>query len=184
MEQKKYQIIYADPPWKYDDKSLNRGGAERHYQTVVHTDIGKIDVQSISDDNCVLFMWATFPKIKEALELIELWGFTYKTNAFTWVKLNKKTPSWFWGMGRWTRSNAEICLLAVKGKPQRVGKGVHSIIDTPIESHSKKPDITRDKIIELCGDIPRLEIFARTKTEGWDVFGNEVEGSISIPIKD
>ena len=87
-------------------------------------------------------------------------------------------------MGRWTRSNAEICLLAVKGKPQRVGKGVHSIIDTPIESHSKKPDITRDKIIELCGDIPRLEIFARTKTEGWDVFGNEVEGSISIPIRD
>ena len=170
----KYKVIYCDPPWKYDDKSLNRGGAERHYGTVENSILCDIPVSQIADDDCVLLMWATFPKLAEALELIEAWGFTYKTNAFTWVKRNKKTPSWFWGMGRWTRSNAEICLLAVKGKPKRIGMGVHSIIDEPIEKHSKKPDIVRDKIIELMGDVPRIELFARNYADGWDCWGNEV----------
>jgi N6-adenosine-specific RNA methylase IME4 len=76
-------------------------------------------------------------------------------------------------MGRWTRSNAEICLIGVKGKPKRLSAGVHSVIESPIERHSKKPDIVREKIIELVGDLPRIELFARNSTEGWDTWGNE-----------
>ena len=110
---KKYKIIYADPAWSYDDKCLHRGGAERHYRTMNIEDIKNLPVNEIAEDDCILFMWATFPKLQEALDVINAWGFQYKTNAFTWVKKNKKADSLFWGMGRWTRSNAEICLLAV-----------------------------------------------------------------------
>ena len=100
------------------------------------------------------------PKIQEALDVINAWGFQYKTNAFTWVKKNKKADSLFWGMGRWTRSNAEICLLAVKGSPKRLDMGVHSVIYAPIDKHSKKPQETRDRIIRLVGDLPKVELFA------------------------
>ena len=86
----------------------------------------------------------------------------------------------FWGMGRWTRSNAEICLLAVKGNPKRLDMGVHSIIYAPIDAHSKKPDETRNRIVKLIGDIPRVELFARQKVKGWDVWGNEVESDCVI----
>ena len=120
-------------------------------------------------------MWTTFPKIFETEEVINSWGFTYKTNAFTWVKKNKvSTDTNFWGMGRWTRSNAEVCLLAVKGKPKRVSASVHSIIEEPVQEHSKKPEIVRNKIIELAGDLPRIELFARQSVEGWDSWGNEL----------
>lgn len=184
MDTKKYKIIYADPPWSYDDKSMNRGGAERHYKTTKNSELCKLDIQSISDDDCILFMWATFPKLREALELIDAWGFEYKTNAFTWVKKNKKSLTNFWGMGRWTRSNAEICLLAVKGKPKRLSMSVHSIIEEPIMQHSRKPQVVRDKIIELVGDIPRIELFCRESPVGWDTWGNECESSVDISIKD
>ena len=102
------------------------------------------------------------------------WGFEYKTIAFTWIKKNKKVDSWFWGMGSWTRSNAEYCLLGVRGNPKSISHSVHSIIDTPIEEHSKKPDCVRDKIVELCGDLPRIELFARQQCEGWDSTGNQL----------
>ena len=80
----------------------------------------------------------------------------------------------FWGLGFWTRSNPEICLLAVKGKPKRVSASVHSVIQAPIEQHSKKPAETRDRIVQLMGDVPRVELFARQTAEGWDCWGNEV----------
>lgn len=114
------------------------------------------------------------PKLNECWGVIEKWGFTYKTCAFNWVKKNKKADSWFWGMGRWTRANAELCLLSTKGKPKRINAGVHSVIDTLIEKHSKKPDEARRRIVELLGDLPRIELFARKKTDGWDVWGDEV----------
>lgn len=182
-DNKKYKIIYADPPWQYDDKSLNRGGAERHYITTANSELELMDVQSVCDDDCIMFMWATFPKMQEALDLMRAWGFEYKTVAFTWVKKNKIKDSWFWGMGRWTRSNAEVCLLGVKGKPKRVGMGVHSVIDAKAMKHSEKPQEARDKIIELMGDLPRLEMFARYSAPGWDVFGNEAPNSIEIGVK-
>ena len=105
--------------------------------------------------------------------MIKAWGFTYKTVAFTWIKTNKKSSSYFIGMGSWTRSNAEICLLATKGKPKRLDAGISQIIVSPVQENSKKPNIVRDKIIQLVGDLPRIEIFARTKVHGWDVIGND-----------
>lgn len=112
--------------------------------------------------------------LKEAIELIEAWGFTYKTIAFNWIKQNKKSPSLFWGLGNWTRSNSEICLLATKGNPKRVSAAVHSVVMTPIQRHSQKPDEVRDRIVELMGDLPRIELFARETAPGWDAWGNEV----------
>ena len=172
---KKYQIIYADPPWSYQDKALagNRGAGCK-YPTQSAEWLNSLPVKDIADKDCILFLWVTMPKLNECFDLIKAWGFEYKTSAFVWVKRNKISSTWFMGMGRWTRANAEICLLATKGKPKRINAGVHSIIDTPIERHSKKPDCTKDKIIKLCGDLPRIELFARQKTEGWDCWGNEV----------
>ena len=173
--EKKYKIIYADPPWSYKDKALsgNRGACCK-YDVMDTTDISKLPIQSIADNDCVLFMWVTMPKLNECFELIKAWGFEYKTCAFTWAKRNKVADTWFMGMGRWTRANAEICLLATKGKPKRLNAGVNSIIDTHIEGHSKKPAIVREKIVELMGDIPRIELFARQEVKGWDCWGNEV----------
>ena len=123
-------------------------------------------------------MWATFPMLKEALDVIEAWGFTYKTVAFNWVKQNKSGEGLFMGLGNWTRSNSEICLLAVKGKPKRVSAGVRSVVLSPLQRHSQKPAEVRDKIVELMGDLPRIELFARETAPGWDAWGNE------IPVKD
>lgn len=180
---KRYQVIYADPPWSFRPwikKGTGRSAAS-HYETMSKEDIQRLDIPS--DDTCTLFLWVTAPMLIEGIELCRAWGFKYKTVAFVWVKRNKKAPSWFWGMGFWTRSNAEFCLIATKGKPKRVSRGVHSVIDTPFEFHSKKPDCVRDKIVSLMGDIPRIELFARQKAEGWDSWGNEVESDILIKEK-
>ena len=125
-----------------------------------------------------IFLWATFPQLPEALRLIEAWGFTYKSVAFVWLKKNRKADSWFYGLGFWTRGNAEICLLATRGHPKRQAANVHQFIISPIEAHSKKPDEARDKIVSLMGNLPRVELFARQTPPGWDVWGNEVEPTI------
>lgn len=175
----KFEIIYADPPWEYRDKAAagNRGAVFK-YPVMGGSDLASLPVGSLAAKDCVLFLWVTMPKLNEVFRLIEAWGFSYKTVAFTWVKRNKKSSTWFWGMGRWTRSNAELCLLATKGNPRRVSAAVHSVIDDPVGRHSAKPDIVRDKIVELCGDLPRIELFARNKAPGWEVWGNEVESSV------
>lgn len=181
LPNKKYNIIYADPPWKYRDKcAAGKRGACFKYDVQDINWIKNLPVQNITDDNCVLFLWTTMPMLQEGLDVIKAWGFTYKTNAFTWVKKNKKKNSWFWGMGSWTRSNAELCLLGTKGKPKRITGGIHSVIDTPIEKHSKKPDIVRNKIVQLCGDLPRIELFARESVNGWDCWGNEANQKLTI----
>lgn len=174
---KKYQIIYADPPWSYRDKALagNRGACCK-YVVQDQKWLINLPVSEIADENCFLFLWVTMPKLNECWELIEQWGFKYKTVAFTWVKRNKKSPSWFWGMGNWTRANAELCLLGIKGNPKRKNAGVHSIIDTPVQKHSQKPQEVRKRIIKLCGDLPRIELFARERVEGWDAIGYDIDG--------
>lgn len=180
----KYQIIYADPPWTYkvwSEKGTGRS-ASQHYKTMSKQDIQNLPIKDIADEDCMLFLWATYPCLLEALELLSYWGFEYKTVAFTWIKKNKIADSLFWGLGMWTRANAEICILATKGKPHRVSKGVHSVVYTSIEKHSKKPDEVRNRILQLCGDLPRIELFARNKASGWDVWGNEVENSIELNL--
>lgn len=174
---KKYNIIYADPPWQYNawrgDTEKGRT-ADSHYPCMKKQEIQALPVPSICADDCVLLLWVTFPCLEEGLELIKKWGFTYKTCGFTWVKRNKVADSWFVGMGHWTRANAEICLLATKGKPKRVSKSVHQICDARIRAHSQKPDEVRDRIVDLMGDLPRIELFARQQHSGWDCWGNEV----------
>ena len=181
---KKYQIIYADPPWHYrvrfDGKMGSRGEAPA-YNTMSLDDLCILPISSISANDSVLFMWATLPNIKEGLGLIDAWGFEYKTCAFTWVKTNKNSMGLFWGMGYYTRSNAELCLLATRGKTlPRISHSVHSVIMSPVQEHSKKPSETRNRIVQLFGDLPRIELFARQKVEGWDCWGNEVESDIDL----
>ncbi len=181
---KKYNIIYADPPWTYkvwSEKTGNGRSAASHYNTMSKEEIQQLPVQSICEDNAVLCLCVTAPCLLEGIELIEKWGFKYKTVGFTWVKRNKISDSYFWGMGYYTRANAEYCLLATKGKPlPRISKSVHSILDDRIMRHSEKPESARTKIVELFGDLPRVELFARTETPGWDVFGNDVTNSIVL----
>ena len=169
---KAYSIIYADPPWQYDDRKLNRGGADRHYQTQGDDWNLSLPVSQIAENDAVLFLWATWPKMPTALAVIDAWGFTYKTCAFDWAKRNKKTPSWFLGMGAYTRANTEPCLLATRGKGlKRRSAKVRQLIEAPVRNHSEKPPETRDRIVELFGDRPRIELFARTETPGWDCWG-------------
>lgn len=179
---KKYSIIYADPPWQYkvySKKGLGRS-AESHYPTMELEDIQALPVGELADTDCVLFMWTTIPLLKDCFSVMKAWGFEYKTVGFVWIKQNKKSDSLFWGMGHWTRANAELCMLATKGRPKRKSAGVHQVIISHIEEHSKKPDIVRHKIIELVGDLPCVELFAREKADGWDAWGNEVDCDIEI----
>ena len=172
----KFNVVYADPAWTYKVWSKKGAGrtAASHYDVMSIDDIKLLPVAEIADKDCALFMWATYPNLKEAFEVIDAWGFTYKTVAFTWVKKNKVADSWFWGMGYWTRANAEICLLATKGKPKSVSRSVHQVVDARIERHSKKPDEVRDRIVSLMGDVPRVELFARERCNGWSAWGNQI----------
>lgn len=173
---KKYSIIYADPPWHY--QTWGEGGNRNvtsKYKTMSPQEIWDLPVQNISAENSVLFIWVTYPKLLEGIKTISEWGFTYKTCGFSWVKLNKKKETPFIGLGYYTRANNEICLLATKGKPlKRQNNGVHQVVLDKIREHSRKPDCIRDRIVQLFGDLPRIELFARQKTPGWDVWGNEV----------
>ena len=171
---KKYNIIYADPPWSYSAGGKVRN-AKRHYPTMKPEEIYMVPVSNIAADNCILFLWATFPNLPQALETIKRWGFTYKTLGFVWVKRNIKSPGWFMGGGNWTRSNSEICLIGVKGRNKRVSASVRQVCDAPRMEHSRKPPEIRERIIELCGDLPRIELFARQHADGWDCWGNETE---------
>jgi len=177
---KKYQIIYADPPWSYQDQGC-QGTMANHYQGMRLEDLYLLgeQIKNISDKDSVLFMWATYPMLKEALFIIEAWGFNYKSIAFQWIKLNKSGQGKFYGLGRWTRGNTEPCLLATKGKPKRISASVFQIIESPLRRHSEKPQEVRDKIIQLVGNLPRIELFARSSKKfenGWVNVGDSVDG--------
>ena len=175
---KKYKIIYADPPWQYRVYSKKGQGrsAENHYHTMNIKDIMALPVDKIADKDCILFLWITFPCLKEGIEVMERWGFKYKTCGFNWVKRNKKKNTYFMGLGFWTRSNSEICLIGTKRQPKRISKSVPQICDARIMEHSRKPAEIRERIVELCGELPRIELFARDKVKGWDSLGDEMDG--------
>lgn len=162
---KKYSVILADPPWQYkvySKKGLGRS-AESHYPTMNIEDIKALPVADIAEKDCALFLWVTFPCLLEGFEVIRAWGFTYKTVAFVWVKQNKKSDSLFWGMGYWTRSNVELCILATKGSPKRVDAGVHQVVVSHIEEHSRKPGEVHERIRRLMGDVQRLSCLPAEK---------------------
>ena len=180
---KKYQIIYADPPWKYQDKSKSHGGgAESHYPCLSIAEICALSIGDIAEDDSVLLMWVTMPMLEVGFEVIKSWGFKYKTCAFTWVKTNKD-GSLYMGMGRHTRANAEICLLATRGKGvPRVDASIRNTVLLPRTKHSEKPDYFRKEIRFLYGIHPtKIELFSRKQdVDGFDVWGNEVESDIEL----
>lgn len=183
--QKKYSIIYADPPWAYAWGKGKNGGnfcPEKHYQTLSTDDICKFDIKSLADKNCALFLWTTMPCLPDAIRVMREWGFKYKTCAFTWVKTRKDGQP-LSGMGSYTKSNAEICLLGMRGHIKSVDKTVPQIVMQQRMGHSVKPPQVRDRIVRLFGNLPRVELFARQKTDGWDVWGNEVECDLDVTTK-
>lgn len=198
----KYKLIYCDPPWSYKDKaSAGHRGAEFKYPCLSLVDLVnmRMEIKSISDPDSVLYMWTTGPMFPNACILMESWGYTYKTIAFTWIKTNKNniqnsmksgepvmlctfvnyegniiTQGDFMGMGNHTRSNAEYVILGVRGKGlKRISASVRSTVISPIREHSQKPDEVRERLEMLYGDVPRLEMFARVRTSNWDYHGNE-----------
>lgn len=185
-----YRTIYSDPPWSYDDKNCS-GAAEAQYSTMTFDQLCSLPVAQIAAEDCALFMWSTYPKIQDALNLLPYWGFQFKSYAFDWVKLRGGRPQM--GLGRWTRGASEICLLATRGKPQRQDKGVRQLVETlvndddrilyaPATRHSAKPPEVRERIVQLMGDIPRLEMFARERCPGWDAWGAQVPGGSDIVL--
>ena len=183
---KKYQIIYADPPWKYSFSPKAGSSIERHYTPMETDDICSLGVKDISDNNCLLFLWVTMPQIESGLRVIKEWGFRYVTCGFVWVKNSKQFPDKerYLGVGSYTKSNAELVLIGRKGKKtiDRKCKTIGQIIRTPRLRHSEKPKEVRNMITKLLGDLPRIELFARRKVEGWDCWGNEVESDRELKL--
>lgn len=180
---KKYQIILADPPWKYNDKMKMLGihgmirGAESFYKTMALDDIKKLPINKIAENDCALYLWVTAPLHPLGEEVIKAWGFKYVNYGFVWIK-KTKTGKNHMGMGHYTRGNAEICLFGVRGRMANKIKNhsISQIIEAPIMRHSQKPKEVREKIVALFGDLPRIELFARQKTEGWDSLGYDIDG--------
>jgi len=175
---KKYSIIYADPPWHYKNYADNTASrwVGNQYPVMSIDDISNLPVRKLTATGCVLFLWVTAPCLLEGIEVMKAWGFEYKTKAFCWVKMNRNNMGVFTGMGYYTRSNSEDCLLCVKGNPlPRLDHSISQVILHPVMEHSKKPSIARDLIVRLFGELPRIELFARQQVEGWDCWGWGVE---------
>ena len=178
LSNKKYNIIYADPPWSfgskaYQDNNREFDKLENHYGTMTIQDIKNLKIPTFND--CVCFMWTTDAHLKEALEVMESWGFKYKTIAFIWVK-KYESGSLVYNFAPWTLKSCEICILGIKGIMGKYKKAnnVKQLVEAIRTKHSKKPNEVRKRIVDLFGDIPRIELFAREKAEGWDSWGLEV----------
>lgn len=194
---KKYQIIYADPPWDFGnwssikDEKLAKKCGRMLYPTMTTEEICALPVNEIADKKCVLFLWCPMSNLGKAFKVIKVWGFIYKTVGFTWVKLNPVSKTYYSGLGNWTLGNPELCLLAThKDFPKRK-KPVKQLVVAPRGKHSAKPPEVRRRIVGLLGDLPRIELFARKEEmlfqpndwKGWDVWGNEVESDIELTKK-
>lgn len=176
-----YRAMYADPPWHFDvwAEGSARNAASK-YNTMGHADIAALPVHLLAAEDCALFMWMVWPRLREAMEVLDGWGFNYKTCAFAWLKANTLQIDLFRddadvqvGMGYWTRANSEVCLLATRGKPKRLNMDVRQGIIEPRRQHSRKPDCVYERIERLVAG-PYLELFARSTRPGWDSWGNQV----------
>jgi len=192
----KYKIIYADPPWTYDNPKGNNpamGGIT--YPTMTEEQIYCLPIKEIADADSALFLWATMPKLPQAIQVISKWGFKFITVAFVWVKQNPnadyRQPTFFYpkekdafniysGLGHWTNGNAELVLMGKRGSPKRQTKNVKQIILEPRSRHSAKPQEARNRIVRLMGDVARIELFAREREEGWAAWGNEIKSDIEL----
>lgn len=167
---KKYQIIYADPPWRYNFSPSNKSKIEQYYETMSEEDIANLTISQIADKNCVLYLWATSPKLLEALKVMKSWGFEYKTCAI-WDKDSI-------GMGYWFLGQHELLLIGTKGKiaPPKAKFRVSSIYTEKKKGHGIKPDYFRQLIMRSFPDLNKVELFARQEVDGWDCIGNEIDG--------
>lgn len=193
----KYDVIYADPPWSYngrvshENRSTKFGSsASGHYDVMTDAELLALPVPSIAAPDAVLFMWATWPRLDFALELIAAWGFTYKTCAFDWFKTNPN-GGFFFGVGYYSKSNSEPCLLATRGKTLQpatndVSMAIEEFDPQALKDvrreHSRKPDEVRRRIERLYPNAARVELFARTASQGWDVWGNQVKSSLAMEV--
>jgi N6-adenosine-specific RNA methylase IME4 len=177
LKHRKYGAIYADPSWSFRNWSAKGTGrnAVSHYDCLELESLASLPMVDLAAENCVLFLWATDPLLPKAFDLIKAWGFTYKTVAFYWVKLNaaaRNKTAFFTGLGYWTRANPEQCLLATRGKPIRLAKNVRKLVVDRRREHSRKPDAVRERIEQLVAG-PYLELFARETRLGWDCWGDQ-----------
>lgn len=174
---KKYGCILADPPWSFRSWSGKTGTPHRtandHYSTTATGALKDIPAADWAADDCALFMWVVDSHVDQALALATAWGFEFKTIAFVWLKLTVNGLPKI-GMGYWTRKQTETCLLFTRGAPKRKDMGVRQLIQAPRREHSRKPDEQYERI-EALVDGPYLEMFARQRRPGWDVWGNEVD---------
>jgi len=175
-----YSVIYADPPWDYAGQTQHSTVASTksaldHYNTMTLSELKQMGVQDICEKDCLLFLWTSSPHLKQAIELIEAWGFRYMTIAFVWEK-QKTNP------GYYTMSQCEICLVGKRGKipTPRGSRKERQFLSELRRAHSQKPDEIRERIHRMFPTQKKLEMFARQKSPGFDVFGNQVEGSITI----
>jgi N6-adenosine-specific RNA methylase IME4 len=178
--EQKYKVIYADPPWHWETRS-DKGRIKTpdvHYPCMTLEDMKQIPVKDWADKDCALFMWVIDAYLEKSFELIDAWGFKFKTVGFYWAKTTT-SGKWFFGQGYWTRGNPEQCLLATKGSPKRQSKAVRKLLVADKGPHSAKPAETRQRIMDLVPG-PYLEMFARTQVEGWDSVGIDVNKNIFI----
>jgi len=189
LPNKKYNIIYADPPWQYGSKELygdkingykngqrkRFASLERIYNTMTIEEIKALPIKSVLEKDCACFMWVTDSHLKQGIEVMESWGFKYKTIAFVWLK-RYNTGTLVLNFAPWTLKSTEICLLGIKGRMGKLKKcnNVRQLIEAERTVHSKKPDEARIRIETLFGNVPRIELFARQKSDGWDVWGDEI----------
>lgn len=183
---KKYSIIYCDPCWKYSNVNTGgsfNSGSENHYPTMSIEELCALDVESLVEESAFMFMWVTGPLLLsgEAAQVMNAWGFEPKTIAFVWVKTNAD-GSPVNGLGFYTRSCVEYVILGKRGRPEVFSHGVRQLIETeepitlklPRLRHSEKPPEVRNRIVELCGDFKRLEMFSRHEIKDWDRHGNQI----------
>jgi N6-adenosine-specific RNA methylase IME4 len=175
---KRFGVIYADPPWPWETWGALgkiRSSCDNHYGTSPIEEIAKLPVAQLAADDCALLLWCTWPHITIGthVEIIKAWGFKPSTCAFVWVKQNADGAELHTGMGYYSRSNSEPCLIALKGKPLRLSPDVHQVIMSPIGEHSAKPEEVRRRIERLFAG-PFLELYGRKPAPGWTVWGNEI----------
>jgi N6-adenosine-specific RNA methylase IME4 len=181
----KYNIIYADPPLQYNNKMISHNGnnssPDIHYNTMKFDDICNMNIKSICEKDCALFIWSSSCYIDGVIKIMKAWGFTYKTIAFTWIKQSKNNiPVKL--MGHWTLSSCDFVLIGTKGTMKKYlnKKNTEQLVFAQRTRHSEKPKEVIKRITEMFIDIPKIELFARNETPGWDVFGDQVNNSIKL----
>jgi N6-adenosine-specific RNA methylase IME4 len=177
---KRFPLIYADPPWPWETfgpLGRIRSCADHHYSLGTIDEIKALPVTRLAADDTVLLMWGTWPRLPDVLAVVQAWGFAYKTCGFCWVKQNPNGDGLHTGMGYYTRSNSEFCLLATRGTPGRIAADVHQVVLAPVGGHSVKPEEVRRRIERLFAG-PYLELYGRKPVDGWTVWGNEIKRNV------